>query len=612
MNDDRLRRSLNAAVPEPPDASGWADAARRRSRNNTRVRAAGVGVAAVAVIGAMLWPSVSGSDSQVAVPARTPSEPAAYPTSNPDCTAGLTGTPSLPPRAPGEQAVRASLCPRADGPTWTTPADALTTDATALLGKVESLPAERPRTADCSRADDRRYLIVFTMADGSRNVVEGAVPNACEATKSNANGRRWQGMYDAVFQSWTGQRQTPPQPGAAARCRPFDRPGLIPPEPAGMTAGALCVTDPSTGVVRDWLGLAPDVLAHLKADFSRNWTHAQNVDSRRDGTVLTLADPWGDPLVLWRVEGNQWFAFMPDPEGSQLYWQPGPEAQKTLQALVDRLKATPSATATSVPAIPASDECRGLTPSAGPVPTGAARLRLCPAGSYASQIFTPLDTVDGERAASVLRVLNAQAPLPPMGGCNADYGADFQLVAESDGIPPVVMVLQLYGCRVAGTADDQRETAADAVLDEFKSQLTAQRDLGPRAVLERVGPLCGAFAENAMSVMPVEPADASGATFCGYAATDHATARETKLSGDEERRIMADVVANSWPAPVASCPNWPRRQAVSRIALTTMQGDVLLLTQTCIGGYAFIDGSQQWQWTPSKDVARLVAQLAKG
>ena len=317
MNDDRLRRSLNAAVPEPPDASGWADAARRRSRNTTRVRAAGVGVALVAVIGAMLWPSVSGSDSQVAVPARTPSAPAAYPTSNPDCTAELTGTPTLPPQAPGEQAIRASLCPRADGPTWTTPVDALTTDATALLEKLEALPPERPRSADCSRTDDRRYLIVFTMADGSRRVVEAAVPNACEATKSNANGRRWQGVYDAVFQAWTGQRQTPPQPGAAARCVPFDRPGLIPADPASMTAGAMCVTDPSTGVVVDWSGLAPDVLAHLKADFSRNWTHGQNIDSRLDGTVLTLAGPWGDPLVLWRVEGNQWFAFMPDPEGSQ-------------------------------------------------------------------------------------------------------------------------------------------------------------------------------------------------------------------------------------------------------------------------------------------------------
>ena len=65
--------------------------------------------------------------------------------------------------------------------------------------------------------------------------------------------------------------------------------------------------------------------------------------------------------MLWRVEGNQWFSSLPYLDGEQIFWQPGPEAQKTLQALVGRLKATPSATATSVPAIPATNECRGLT-----------------------------------------------------------------------------------------------------------------------------------------------------------------------------------------------------------------------------------------------------------
>ena len=75
----------------------------------------------------------------------------------------------------------------------------------------------------------------------------------------------------------------------------------------------------------------------LRADLTANTSIATNIDSMRDGAVLMVAGPWGDQLVFWRVDGEQWFAFDPDAERGQLFWQPGPVAAETVKLLLAEL-----------------------------------------------------------------------------------------------------------------------------------------------------------------------------------------------------------------------------------------------------------------------------------
>ena len=71
MNDD-LRSALHEAVPEPPDPSGWAGAARDRARWTARLRASGAGLLALGLVAAVLWPLLGGQGGRTAVPAGAP------------------------------------------------------------------------------------------------------------------------------------------------------------------------------------------------------------------------------------------------------------------------------------------------------------------------------------------------------------------------------------------------------------------------------------------------------------------------------------------------------------------------------------------------------------
>ena len=75
---------------------------------------------------------------------------------------------------------------------------------------------------------------------------------------------------------------------------------------------------------------------------------------------------------------------------------------------------------------------------------------------------------------------------------------------------------------------------------------------------------------------------------------------------------MADITANSWPAacrflpePATTSGGFPDRvDDARRATCCCSRRPVSAVT-------ASIDGGQQRQWTPSEDVARLVAELAK-
>ncbi|MFT4296878.1 MAG: hypothetical protein QM582_15855 [Micropruina sp.] len=610
--DDEFRADLRKAVPDPPDTASWAGEARRRhGRRTRRAMTGGVAVLVLAVLGSFLWPSLNGA-GRVAVPAVSPTTVPPAPAENPDCADVPVPATKLAPR--GDSAVlRASLCPRTDGPTFTTPSDALDEGATALFDTVAALPAEQRRDPDCSAAGDRRYLVVFTLADGSRRVLEAAAGNACGVTPSSANGRRWSGLLSALEKAWAAQRALRSAPAVTPTCVPYDRPGLFRFEVSQALAGVLCVADRAGAFTGSPARLSPEVLSLLRSDIAANSSRASNIDSMRDGPVLTLAGPWGDPLVFWRVEGNQWFAFMPDGDRGedQLFWQPGAKATDTVEELLASVTPRPSRTPTAVPSgglVPS--QCQGLVPSTSPteVPARADRLRLCPTARSAASIITPLDAVTGDDTATVLSTLTGLPKASTKQGCTEEFGPDYLLVAEVDGRPPVVMVLQLYGCRLVGIAD-AAHTGANDVLTAFKQQLTRQREQIDRPAATRTGPLCGTREDVPTSVMPMAVTEATGARLCVYRTGDEPI-RDVALSSTDVRAIVADFPGRNGPFRPMPCPYQPNSR--NRIALTSFYGDVLVLSQSCGGVFVFSMGSDYRQWKPSDAVAKRLEKLIAG
>lgn len=277
--------------------------------------------------------------------------------------------------------------------------------------------------------------------------------------------------------------------------------------------------------------------------------------------------------------------------------------------------ATPIAGGPSIPsATPASavvpDGCDGLTPStSGAVPARADRLRLCPTGWSLGRVFTPLDTLDGDRTAEALRALSSQSRIRSDQPCRLDRGPDFLLVAERDGQAPVVMTLQLYGCRVVGVADDLR-TGATVVYNTFRKQLGAQRAAEGSPLSPRDGDACGTLTEPQSSVMQVEPIQATTATLCLYT-TQSGAARQVAL-GDLVEWIAFHIDNHNSDATSVACPTLPEGTLPLRLALTNQYGDVLQLNRTCGEKWFYDTDLGERVWTPSAELTRRLNQLAKG
>lgn len=603
MNDDDLGARLHAAVPEPPDPSGWADTARRTAgrRRAAGWPSAGVTAVIVALVGGMLWTSGS-RDARVAVPAASPSvttaaNPAA-PAQNPDCT----DAPDSPAGSLREHVVRITLCPRTDGPTFTTPLDSLTTGTSDVIRSIAALPAETSRDPDCSDSTDRRYRIIFIGARGQRTSMDATAPNTCGIEPRSDNGGRWAGLLTILREAWAKQRATRLDGDRAIDCLPWNRPGLFTPQRTALDQGAVCVQDDAGGRVGQVIHLSPELLRKVAEDVARNTSRAPNRDSPLDGAVLTLAGAWGDPLVFWRVDGRQWYAFVPGGQGGQLFWKPGPEAEDALQYVLQSAT-TPTATPSPADQTYLPKECRGLTVSSGAVPTSAQRLRLCPTAQYASSTFTPLMPL--MNATSVLGVVSAQERLPQPAACTADYGPDFLLVAETDGKPPVVMNLQLYGCRVTGTKDDPR-TGADEVLAAFKAAQERMRTVLDLArPLERPEGMCRRGDVVPVSVMPIEPSTASYVYLCRYSASGDAI-RQSKLGDADARRILQDVGTNTSEPTGELC----LRRMPASLVLTDPYADALVLVAQCGDTFVYTDArGDAREWTPSARVRPLVKRL---
>lgn len=281
--------------------------------------------------------------------------------------------------------------------------------------------------------------------------------------------------------------------------------------------------------------------------------------------------------------------------------------------------ASPSSAGSSRPATttpaPSNDvepaECRGLKQSAGPLPPAAQRLWLCRADAFTAEVLNPLLTVlDGDRANAVLATLAAQKPHDaPF--CSADGGPAFWLVAETDTAVPVVMNLELFGCEEAGTSDDIR-TGADAVLKEFLTQVTRQRELTePTEPAWTPATLCRDIGSSPRSVIPTTVDAMTTVTLCRYSAKGKGDSM-ARLSSDDTHAVLADVAAHSADAQQLPCPTPPSTRSDRwRLALSNSYGDVILLERSCAGRFLYNGGGgRERQWTPSATTARLLARIA--
>lgn len=273
---------------------------------------------------------------------------------------------------------------------------------------------------------------------------------------------------------------------------------------------------------------------------------------------------------------------------------------------------SPSAMETHAPPLPTSSsptQCRGLAPSTSPaeVPARADRLLLCPTARSAASTFAPLDAVVGDGTAKVLNTLTGLPKASSRQACTEEFGPDYLLVAESDGRPPVVMVLQIYGCELVGLTEAPR-VGADKVLTSFTKELSRQRELIDRPAATRTGRLCGTLETIPTSVMPMTVSEATAGRLCVYGAGSEPI-RESTLTAADVRAIVADFPGRNGPFTPLPCPYRPNAKNL-RIALTSFYGDVVVLAQSCGGVFVFIVGGQHLQWQPSEALDSRLSKVA--
>ncbi|MBK8461184.1 MAG: hypothetical protein IPL43_14295 [Micropruina sp.] len=345
----------------------------------------------------------------------------------------------------------------------------------------------------------------------------------------------------------------------------------------------------------------------LRADISANSSVAMNDDSRLDGPQLTLIGPWGDPLVFWRVGGDQWFAFIKDGR-DQLFWTPGTQAASVIGSLLSRLT-PPSSTAEPEPT-PAADYCAARTPSpAGtPLPEGAERIRLCPWGADALRLNTPLDALESSGADAVLEQFGKLPAALTNDPCTAELGPELLMVLEPARGEPVVIQLQFYGCRLVGVPGAQR-SGSDAVLASFRRELIRQRAITePVAGRLRPGSWCGTATPAGAAVIPAKVEDTVAGRACLYdnRAMDAGPSLERTLTQAEVKLLSADIQARGKPATGrCSREGTPGR----RVALATPWLDLILIDQSQCGGYTFAAGGESMAWTPSVQAEALLDKL---
>lgn len=345
MTDDQwLRDTLGAAVPEPPAIPDRAAAARRRARlARRRTAAAMVGGAAIVVAAVVVPLSLGGSGS----PAPDPQAPTTSATASVECP-----PPDTEPTGPGtlpEGAVAVRLC---DGPGlgFDEPDDALVTGVGELVRVVNAQEVTGAPGA-CESDLGTGYLLAFSYPDGTVRSVTGELYGCHQLVIGKTVRADPERPWEAFIGLLREQRsEATPATGLATRPSCED-PGFetgIDTSPVGrpadMRAAVLCARyDTATQHRPLEVDVPPADLQVLLADREERDDLVappkgceQPVDLQLVGTTA-----WGDVTVA-----HLWCGLWSDERGG--YWSLGAPAERIIDRLVAEAGTpTPTIDATS-------------------------------------------------------------------------------------------------------------------------------------------------------------------------------------------------------------------------------------------------------------------------
>lgn len=361
MNDDELRTRLHRAVPDPPDPSGWADRARRRSATRSRTwLAGGVAVVALVLAGAVGWPWLNQA-GQRAVPAAPPSGTAST-TPGAGTPAGPTATPTTAPPSNAAKecgqlnaATRSPVPARADR-LRLCPADLFTSEfryplLTVLDGEradavLAVLADQKPLDTPACKADGGLAFWLVAETAGGRPVVMKLHLFGCREVGTADDVRTGSDAVLAEFlRQVPRQRQLlgPAGPAwtPATLCRDLTATpqSLVPAEPATMTSVTLCryslqgKADSMTPLsVADARAIIADISAH-SAEAQRLPCPTAPPGTEPHAWRLALSNGYGDAILIESSCAGRFF--YTSGTGAERQWVPS----STVARLLDRISA---------------------------------------------------------------------------------------------------------------------------------------------------------------------------------------------------------------------------------------------------------------------------------
>ena len=347
MNENELRDALHAGVPITPETSGWADAARRRSRR-TRGIVAGGAVLAVTLVAAMAVANL-GPGAIVAVPAA------------PASSAPASGTPGTTPGDAGDgcagysaatagdiptEALALRLCPTGESVLQQfTPLEALEAPAAKQV-LAEVLRSRRPGENFACTADLGPAFLLVAEYSGREPVVMDLQLYGCHSVGTTTDWRTGAEQVLTAFRAALTEQRAQ-APGTAVRggslCQPRvsgNRSSVMPVKLADVTGGTVCGyadSDQTSGALRVERPLGEAELARITSDLEAHtspWTPGECPERSLDqpATALALTTGWGDVLSVAPDECSPGYRYMVD--GENLRWEPDADITTLLASLV--------------------------------------------------------------------------------------------------------------------------------------------------------------------------------------------------------------------------------------------------------------------------------------
>ncbi len=186
MNEDELREALHATAPATPETTGWAEAARRRSRR-TRGMLAGGAVLVVGLVVALAVPNLR-PGAVVAVPAAPGTSSAATSAPSGETVAGCAGYSAATGGEIPTDALALRLCPTGYAALQFTPLDALdVAGAHSVLAVLRQQP--RLRSNAMCRADLGSAFLLVAEYSGREPVVMDLQLYGCEPVGTTTDRR---------------------------------------------------------------------------------------------------------------------------------------------------------------------------------------------------------------------------------------------------------------------------------------------------------------------------------------------------------------------------------------------------------------------------------------